>query len=203
MLVGICAAIGLRIYLTAIVSYVLDIPSLKLIGGLALVIIAVKLTVDEDKLVIKGAPNAPRENRAHDMLSAIVFIVIADLSMSLDNVVALAAVSQGSILYLGIGLLLSIPLLMYGSLLVAAVMKRYPIVVCCGGVLLGWIAGDIAMSDRLISAWIDTQAPALPVAMPLLVALFVLLESRIVERDHRTKNAESLANRTADAPIRK
>ena len=186
MLAGIVAAVLLRVYLTTVVSFLLDIPCLKLVGALALVIIAIKLMVDEDEGQEGGhADAAGGDSRKQDLWGTIVVIVLADLTMSIDNVVGLAAVAQGSIIYLALGLLLSIPLLMYGSVFVMALLKRYPWLIAAGGALLGWIAGDIAMTDPLIVEWVNTQAPALTVVMPILGALFVLLESRIVERDRR------------------
>jgi len=184
MLVGIVAAVLLRVYLTTVVSFLLDVPCLKLVGSLALIIIAIKLMVDEDEGQQGGnADAAGADSRKQDLWGTIVVIVLADLTMSIDNVVGLAAVAQGSIIYLALGLLLSIPLLMYGSVFVMALLKRYPWLIAAGGALLGWIAGDIAMSDPLIADWVNTQAPALTVFMPVLGALFVLLESRIVQRD--------------------
>ena len=109
--------------------------------------------------------------------------------MSLDNVVALAAAANGSLFFLALGLLLSIPLLMWGSMFVAALLKRYPILITAGGVLLGWIAGDIATADPILADWLNTDAPALSVALPLLVAIFVLIESPIVEEERRSSDA--------------
>src|SRR4029077_11054483 len=120
--------------------------------------------------------------RGDGLWTAIGIILIADLAISLDNVVALAAVAQGNVVFLTLGLLASIPLLMYGSMFVTALLNRYPILVAAGGALLGWIAGDMGISDPIISDGVSTQAPALTVAMPLLGAVFVLLESRIIEQ---------------------
>lgn len=181
ILFGTAAAILIRVYLATVVAYLLGVPGLKLAGALALLVIAVKLLVEEE-----GERRAHDEGTAKqslDLIGAIMLIVIADLVMSLDNVVALAAAAQGSMLILAGGLLLSIPLLMYGSIFVAALLRRYPWLITAGGALLGWVAGGIAVSDPLIANWVNSQAPALAVAMPLLGAVFVLLESRVVEAD--------------------
>lgn len=184
VLFGTATAILLRVYLTTVVAYLLAIPCLKLVGAFALLMIAVKLTITEDDakpgLVHGGATRFAEQEL--ELWAAVVLIVLADLVMSLDNVVALAAASKGSVAFLVLGLALSIPLLMYGSLFVAALLKRYPGLITCGGAILGWIGGDIGVSDPLIADWVNTQAPALAVAMPFLGAIFVLAESRIIGR---------------------
>ena len=102
--------------------------------------------------------------------------------MSLDNVVGLAAVAQGSVFYLVLGLLLSVPLLMFGSVWVSGLLQRYRILVSVGGALLGYIAGDIAVSDPVMVGWVNSQSPALNQVVPLLCAVFVLVQSRIIQR---------------------
>ena len=181
ILFGTSAAILLRIYFTTVVAYLLDLPSLKLIGAAALIVIAIKLIGDEDKQSAAAKSDGGDGKQIPDLWTAVFVIVISDVILSLDNVVALAAVAKGSILFLGLGLALSIPLLMWGSLFVAALLKRYPVIVKAGGALLGWIAGDIGVSDPMIADWMNSQAPALVIAMPLFGAIFVLLESRIIE----------------------
>jgi YjbE family integral membrane protein len=188
LLVGTAAAILLRAYLASVVGYLLDIPCLKLVGALALVIIAIKLMIeDDDHRHVER--HAAGQRSDPDVWSAVILIVLADLAMSLDNVVALAAVAQGSIVTLVIGLLLSIPLLMFGSALVGALLRRYPVLIKGGGALLGWIAGGIGVSDPLVADWVAVQAPALNAAMPAVVALFVLLETRVVEHDRKRVTA--------------
>lgn len=184
MIFGTAAAIVLRIYLTTIVSWLLAIPFLKLTGGAALLMIAIKLLVEEqDEGPMPGAAATEGEQ---ELWVAIVLIVIADLVMSLDNVIGLAAAARGSMMVLGLGLLFSLPLLIYGSLFVAALLKRYPQLITAGGALLGWLGGDIAISDPILSGWVATQAPALSVSVPFLAAVFVVVESRIVRTDRQT-----------------
>lgn len=186
VLMGTGVAIVLRVCLTMVVSYLLDVPGLKLAGALALIVIAIKLTVKEgERAENNGTSRADGKGsakRGDRLWTAIGIILIADLAISLDNVVALAAVAQGNVVSLTLGLLASIPLLMYGNMFVTALLNRYPILIAAGGALLGWIAGDMGISDPVISDWVSTQAPALTVAMPLLGAVFVLLESRIIEQ---------------------
>lgn len=192
VLIGTGAAIGLRILFTTVVTFLLAIPFLKLLGMLALIAIAIKLLVEEDagEEEAQSASGDSQQNLAgslHEpsvsLWSTIGVIVIADVTMSLDNVVALAAISQNSVYFLVLGLALSIPLLMYGSLFVTTLLKRYPILIPAGGALLGWVAGDIGMTDPLIADWVTTQSPGLTLAVPLACAIFVLLESKIIERN--------------------
>ena len=179
MLIGIGGAIVLRILLTTVASLLLFIPLLKLAGGIALAFIAIKLTVEEDGESESDKGPAPIPP---DLWSTVGTIIVADVAMSTDNVVALAAVTQGSIFFLALGLLMSVPLLMFGSLFVTALLRRYPLLISGGGAMLGWLAGDIAISDPMITDWVNQQAPALTVTVPILIAVFVLVESRIIER---------------------
>jgi YjbE family integral membrane protein len=186
MLLGIAAAILLRVYLTAAVAILFEVPCLKLAGAAALAIIGIKLMADGDKkdFGLEGRHAAGRRDSL-DLWGAVILILLIDLIMSLDNVVALAAAADGNALGLALGLGLSVPLLIYGSLVVGAVLARYPMLVGAGGALLGWIAGDMAVGDPLIAEWIAAQAPALGLAMPAIGALFVLLEGRIVDQDRK------------------
>ena len=178
MLIGIDGAIALRVLLTVFASYLLSIPLLKLVGGVALAVIAIRLSIEEH-------PAAKSDNRPSrippGLWSAVGTIIVADLVMSVDNVVALAAVAHGSILILAIGLLMCVPFLLFGSVFVAVLLKRYPLLKRGGGALLGWLAGDIAISDPIIMDWVNQQSPALTVVVPFLVAVFVVMESRIME----------------------
>src|SRR5450830_659820 len=138
--------------------------------------------------------------RPISLRSTVGIIVVADVTMSLDNVVALAAISQNSVFFLVLGLALSVPLLMYGSLFVTTLLKRYPILIPAGGALLGWIAGDIGMSDPLIADWVNAQLPGLTLAVPLACAIFVLVESNIIQQNLQRFPKPKL---TASRPVRK
>jgi len=194
---GTGAAIVLRVVLTFIASAVLQIPMLKLLGGLALVVIAIRLSLDDPD----HPPDSDRGTSVSsaDLSSVIGTVIVADLVMSTDNVVALAAVANGSIAILTLGLLLSVPLLIYGSWHVTALLRRYPALARIGGAMLGWFAGDIAVSDPLYAAWVEQQSPALRVVVPALVAIYVLLQSRIIDRSapsaaaHRPRSRDKSA----------
>lgn len=176
MVIGTGAAIGMRVLLTSLVGLLMQIPLLKVVGGVWLIVIAIRLLIEEEQEPQSVGDQAPRR-----LWSAVTTVLAADLVMSLDNVVALAAVSQGSTVYLVLGLMLSVPLLMFGSQLMAYLLHRYPILIPAGGAFLGYIAGAIAMSDPVLADGVRTQSPALTVLAPLLCAVFVVAESRIIE----------------------
>jgi YjbE family integral membrane protein len=184
ILIGTAAGIGLRVLFTGMVTLLLNLPGLKLLGMAALIVIAIKLVVDESSGPSNNTDADSGEAQADVSLWPTVSVIVtADLVMSLDNVVALAAVTQNSLFFLLLGLALSVPLLMYGSLFVTGLLQRYPLLIPAGGALLGWVSGDIGSSDPLIADWVTTQAPALTLAMPLACAIFVLLESRIIQKN--------------------
>ncbi len=199
MLIGIDGAIALRVLLTVFASFLLSIPVLKLLGGVALTVIAIKLTVEEPGEA-KPGERAPKD--APGLWSAVGTIIAADLVMSVDNVVALAAVAHGSIFILTMGLLMSVPLLMYGSMFVAVLLRRYPLLKRSGGAMLGWLAGDIAISDPMVVDWVNQQSPALTIVVPFLVAVFVLIESRIMEDAQAAAYALRPKLRTTPTPTR-
>src|ERR1700690_512501 len=178
MTIGIGVAIGLRILLTAVAGLLLQVPLLKVAGGIALTIIAIKLTIAKSGAA--ESDDFPRD-KLEALWPTVSTIIAADLVMSVDNVVALAAVAQGNVLLLTLGLLMCVPLLIFGSVFVSALLKRYPVLIRGGGAMLGWIGGDIAVSDPMIAGWVNQQSPALTVVVPILVVVFVLFESRIME----------------------
>jgi YjbE family integral membrane protein len=179
LLIGTGAAIGLRVLLTTVVSVLMKVPMLKLIGAVLLIVIGIRLLIEEER----GARAAQQDSSG--LWSAVMTVIVADVVMSLDNVVALSAVTQGNILYLTIGLVLSVLLLMFSSKLMIDLLRRYPILIQAAGALLGYIAGGIAVSDPAVADWVNTQSPALTGLVPLLCAVFVVAESRIIQRRRR------------------
>lgn len=147
MLLGAGAAVGLRIIFALIITQLLAVPFLKIVGGLLLFWIAVKL--------VRSSEETTHEVQAADGLwRAIRTIAIADAAMSLDNVLAIAAVADGNVWLFVFGLLLSIPLIIAGSALVMGIITRFPIFVWAGAALLGWIAGAMIISDP----WVVSKA---------------------------------------------
>jgi len=150
--VGTLVAIGLRIVFTGLVTTLMTMPYLKLIGGVLLIWIAIKLLAGEEESDDENIK--PVANLWH----AVRIIVIADAVMSLDNVIAIAMAAHGNYALLMFGLAVSIPLIMAGSALVISLLERFPIIVWGGAALLGWIAGEIMARDPLISGHLDPAA---------------------------------------------
>jgi YjbE family integral membrane protein len=142
IVLGAGVAILLRIVFAGTITKLLLIPYLHLIGGILLLWIAVKLLVgDEDE----------PEITAHDRLwRAVCTIAIADALMSLDNVIAVAAVAKGSVWLIAFGIALSVPLIIWGSTLVLALIERFPVIIWLGSALLGWIAGELVASETAL-----------------------------------------------------
>jgi YjbE family integral membrane protein len=157
MLLGAGTAIALRIIFAVFVTYLLQVPFLRIIGGLLLLWIGVKLAVgeDDDGHAIESSDNLWRAVRT---------IAIADAVMSLDNVIAIAAAAGGHIWLFVFGLLLSIPLIIFGSSLLSNIMTRFPVIVWAGAALLGWIAGEMIVSDGWVVGLLHGIDPAWVVA---------------------------------------
>src|SRR5436853_4185038 len=145
---GAGAAVVLRIVLTIVAVELLKLSYLKLVGGALLFWIAVKLLVPED-----GGGDGVRSS-SH-LLAAIKTILIADLVMSLDNVIAVAAVAKGSISLLVLGLVISIPLVVFGATMLLVLMERYPIIIVLGAAVLGWTAGEMGVTDPAVHDWVQ------------------------------------------------
>jgi YjbE family integral membrane protein len=164
-------AIVARVLLVSITSGLLAVPGLKLAGGLLLALLAVNLASPEPG----RADKPPALNGQTGLLGIALLLTLVDVLMSLDNVLALAAVAGDSTLYLALGLVLSVALLMFGSTLVGALLRRYPELNRLGIALLGWVAGKMLVSDPLLVGWISQQAPALPLIVPALAVAYVYL----------------------------
>ena len=143
MVLGAGVAVVLRIIFTGIVVTLMELPYLKLVGGLALLVIAAKLLVPEPEG--EGDVDA-----ASHLWAAVQIVAIADIVMSLDNVIAVAAAANGSIPLLVIGLAISVPLIVAGAALIMALLTRLPALVWAGAALLGWIAGEVMATDPAI-----------------------------------------------------
>jgi YjbE family integral membrane protein len=146
---GSGAAVGMRIVLTLFAVALLQLPYLKLVGAVLLLWIGVQLLLPEE-----GEENIDGHE---NLLAAIRTILVADLVMSLDNVIAVAAAAGDSVTLLILGLAISIPLVIFGSTLLMKVMERFPIIVTAGGALLGFVAGEMAVSDPSLHDWMDAN----------------------------------------------
>jgi YjbE family integral membrane protein len=139
MTIGAGIAVILLIAFTGIVAKLMVLPYLKLVGGLALLVIAAKLLVPEDE--------GDDVTAGTSLWHAIQIVVVADIVMSLDNVIAVAAAANGELPLLILGLAVSIPMIIAGAALIMLVLDRFPILVWLGATLLGWIAGDVIATD--------------------------------------------------------
>lgn len=175
---GSAAAIVLRVVLTGFAAILLTKPYLKLAGGILLLWIAVKLLLPEDE----GDGDA--DGHA-SMYAAIKTIVIADLVMSLDNVLGVAAVAKGDLVLLIVGLLISMPLIIYGSTLIMRLMGRFPVLITLGAALLGYVAGEMAVSDPVAAPWVEANMPFLHSLAAVLGAALVVLFGKFIA--HRKK----------------
>ncbi|GAA3854195.1 TerC family protein [[Pseudomonas] carboxydohydrogena] len=140
MVLGAGVAVFLRIIFTFIVASLLALPYLKLVGGIALLVIAAKLLVPEKH-------EEDNVQAAQHLWAAVKIVAVADIIMSLDNVIAVAAAANGSVVLLVLGLLISIPMIIAGAALIMALLDRVPALVWLGAALLGWVAGEVIATD--------------------------------------------------------
>ncbi|QIL82987.1 TerC family protein [Diaphorobacter sp. HDW4A] len=171
---GSGAAVVLRILLTFMAAQLLQLPWLQIVGGCLLLWIGTQLLVsgDEGDAESKG-PNS--------MMVAIRTILLADLVMSLDNVIAVAAAAQGNMVLLILGLAISIPLVIFGSTLIIKIMDRFPVIVTLGAALIGWVAGETITSDEMLKN-IVASYPWIKYAASVLGALLVIAIGALWQR---------------------
>ena len=148
---GVVGAIGLRIVLIYFALHLLALPFLKIVGGLLLLWIGVKLLLPEDD------NEHGRIEGGTTLFAAVRTVVIADAVMSLDNVIAVAAAAKGDIALVIFGIVVSIPVIVWGSKFVLKLMDRFPIVIVLGGALLGWIAGGMLVGDVVVHDWVAVR----------------------------------------------
>ena len=169
---GSGAAIFMRIFLTIFAVALLKYPYLKLVGSVLLLWIGIQLLIPED--------GDEEVSSSEHLMAAIKTILIADLVMSLDNVIGVAAAAKGSMPLLIIGLAISIPMVIFGATLLLRVMERFPVIVTIGAMLLGWVAGEMAVGDPAISGWVDSNMPALHTVGPAAGAIIVYLAGKFL-----------------------
>ncbi|WP_201004012.1 TerC family protein [Paenibacillus glycanilyticus] len=169
---GSFGAIGLRIVLTVAAVWLLKIPLLQVIGSLMLLYIAVKLLISDGEEEQVRSGNSLKE--------AIKTIIIADLVMSLDNVLAVAGAANGNILLIGLGLAISVPLIIWASKLLMVIMNRFPIIVWAGAALLGYTAGEMILNDHAVGHHIEEAFPVGHIAIPVTMAVIVLLVGKLM-----------------------
>ncbi|WP_046174275.1 TerC family protein [Domibacillus indicus] len=169
---GAVGAIIIRTIATLLVVYLLEIPGLHLIGGILLVWIAYKLLVEEDEHEDVKAANS--------LWGAVKTIIIADALMGLDNVLAVAGASQGDFLLVMIGLLVSIPVVMWGSTLILRLIERFPVIVMIGAGILGWTASKMIVGEPFLADYFIS--PYLKYGFELVIVAGILLAGTLKQR---------------------
>jgi YjbE family integral membrane protein len=179
IILGAGAAVLLRIIFTVVVTQIMSMPFLKLIGGIALLWIAIKL-------IVPSHSHGEGDVEAADSLwRAVRIVAIADIVMSLDNVIAIAAAAKGNWTLIIFGLAISIPMIVAGAALLMSLLDRFPVLVWAGAALLGWIAGEIMIEDPAVMGWIGEAVAhrfvywaAAAGALFVLAAGYAILKSR-------------------------
>ena len=178
VLFGSGAAVVLRVLLTVVAAKLLALSYLQIIGGLLLLWIGVQLLTDDDG-------EGGHSSSTGTLMAAVRTILVADLVMSLDNVIAVAAAAKGSMVLLVLGLAISIPLVIFGSTLMIRLMERFPIVVTFGACLIGWVGGETIVSDVALREFAEANA-WLHYAGATAGALAVLAIGKFFQKKHET-----------------
>ncbi|HJS32788.1 MAG TPA: TerC family protein [Alphaproteobacteria bacterium] len=182
IILGAGAAVLLRVIFVLIISYLLELPYLKIIGGLLLFWIGYKLMM-------------PEEGEGHgveagsNLMRAVTIVLWADLVMSLDNVIAIAAAARNDTLLIVIGLAISVPMVVFGATLMIKLLQRFPILVTLGAALIGYIGGEVVVTDFAVIDWVDANAHWLHWVGPAAGAIFVVAYGRWMARRARERVA--------------
>ena len=169
---GAGAAVVLRILFTAFIAYLLTVEYLKIAGGALLFWIGYKLMIPQQ--------GGDEVDAGGNLWQAVRIVLIADAVMSLDNVIAVAAAAKGDYVLLILGLAISVPLVVYGATLLIQLLNRFPVIVPGGAALIGYIGGEVIVTDPVWHAWIVSHVRWMHEALPLLGAVLVVLVGRVV-----------------------
>ncbi|MBX3503393.1 MAG: YjbE family putative metal transport protein [Alphaproteobacteria bacterium] len=197
ILLGSFGAIALRVVFVFIIGLLLSVPYLKLVGGVLLLWIGVKLLTQDDEGEAGGGGNI---RGSRNLWGAIWTIIIADAVMSLDNAIAIAGAANNDGVLVILGLLISIPIIIYGSTLLTSLLRRYPVLVVLGGALLGWIGGEVMSSDGkppqadvappgTIAFWLEARIPYAHYVCAAAGAVFVVVVGKLLDRRRRARLA--------------
>jgi len=179
---GSAAAVVLRIILTVVAAHLLQLSFLQVVGGLLLLYIGVQLLSEEED------EDGGESKEGAGLMAAVRTILIADLVMSLDNVIAVAAAAKGNDLLLLLGLAISIPMVIFGSTLMIKLMERFPIIVTLGAALIGWVGGETIVADVVLKDVLAAN-PWLHYAAAAAGAVFVVLLGRALQKRHQSSGA--------------
>jgi YjbE family integral membrane protein len=183
MVFGTVAALAMRIAFTSVVVTLMFVPYLKIAGGAALLWIALRLLAPVDESDDAHPP-------ADSVMRAVTVIAVADIVMSLDNVLGMAGAAKGHYGMLFVGLAITMPLILFGSALLMRLMERFPLLITLGAGLLGYVAGDMAVGDHAVAGWVEAHAPYLDMIVPVAGALLVVLVGRFLAGKQARARAE-------------
>ncbi len=178
-IVGAAGIVVLMTALTSVAALLMSLPWIQLVGAALLLYIGIKLLLPED--------DGDNVTASASFWAAVRTIIIADIVMSLDNVLGMAGAARGHYGMLFVGLAITMPLILFGSALLMRVMERFPIVVWMGAGLLGYVAGDMAVSDLAVAGWVEAHAPVLDYLVPAAGVLIVLAAGHLLSRRHATR----------------
>ncbi len=175
---GSGAAVVLRIVLTFVAAYLLQLPYLQIIGGVLLLWIGLQLMSEG------GDEHEGEAKEGGNLMSAVRTILIADLVMSLDNVIAVALAAKGDFTLLIIGLAISIPLVVFGSTMMIKLMERFPVIITLGAALIGWVAGDAITHDIALKSVFEGNT-LLQYAVKVGCAVLVVVVGKMLQKKHK------------------
>ncbi|HLX22570.1 MAG TPA: TerC family protein [Usitatibacter sp.] len=173
---GSVGVVVLMVVLTVFVVYLLSLPYLEIVGSLMLLWIGIKLLVAEDEG--DGEDGVAQKDT---LMAAVRTIIIADMIMSLDNVLAMAAAAKGHMWMLIVGLVVTVPVILFGSALLMKLMERFPIFVMIGAALIGWVAGEMIVTDPAIKDWVEANMSSLHTIAPVVCAALVIGVGKTLE----------------------
>jgi len=192
-LVGAVGIIVLLTALTAGAALLMQLPYIQWIGGALLLWIGVKLLLPES--------DADEVGSTAKFWTAVRTIIVADLVMSIDNVLGMAGAAHGHFAMLFLGLAITMPLILFGSAMLMRLMRRFPVVITIGAGLLGYVAGDMVVGDQVVRGWVETTAPSLDVVVPILGALIVIAIGKLLARRQSRDTAPEAATAANRAEV--
>ncbi|HTS54942.1 MAG TPA: TerC family protein [Burkholderiales bacterium] len=190
---GSAGAILMRIALTVAAAELLRLPWLRLAGALLLLWIGVRMLLDggDDHDLVAAPASGP--------WAAIRTILVADFVMSLDNILGVAAAARGQMTLLMAGLIISIPLIVFGSALILRVMDRFPVLVTLGAGLIGYVAGEMLLDEPVVESWLPTSAAFVSYGVPVASAVVVILAGHaIAARGARSRGRQVIDPNESD-----
>ena len=180
--IGAVGVIVLMTALTAFAAYLMSLPYLEMIGAVLLVWIGIKLLAPGDEGEGEGKVSS-------GFWDAVKTIIIADIVMSLDNVLGMAGAAKGHLGMLFLGMVITIPLILFGSALIMKLMERFPVFITFGAGLLGWVAGEMAIADPAIKGAVEAHAHFMEFGAPLIGAAAVVVAGRLLAQRRQAPEA--------------